>query len=535
MSVTYNITTNFGAKDALPTNDPDKVIKGTEFTTEFTNIKSAFTLAAPADAPVFTGTATFDGFTAATGTVTGVLNVSTELDATLVTALSAAVGTGGLTVLGASNVTGTASFGGNLIVDTNTLYVDAANNRVGIGTTASTDLLRVGGTGSSYIGVGGGGLTASGIRFYRGATTVDGLIEVDSSENLYLGIDETGAIGTSNILFNVGNTERMRIDSNGNVGIGDATPDARLSVTTADSGEQATFGNLADDRGLVISTFTSNATGVGVNLNARGFTGVNGLLTFSTNNQERMRIDNNGNVGIGDTNPSYTLSVKAPVGSAQVSATAGGANLYLTSAVGNKSRLRWSGASGAFSIRDDNASSDRLTIDSSGNLLVGRTSDGGAVAVVDGDVQTNKGFNVYNASGKVGYGYDRISFTASQYYVLSSASVGVVLNSGATAWAAQSDENLKENVSDIGSVLDTIKDFRCVNYSLKTTESEAADKVGFIAQDWEHTFPNVVTKDEEGTLSMKYTETIPVLLKAIQEQQAMIEELKAEVAALKGA
>jgi hypothetical protein len=70
---------------------------------------------------------------------------------------------------------------------------------------------------------------------------------------------------------------------------------------------------------------------------------------------------------------------------------------------------------------------------------------------------------------------------------------------------------------------------------LKVTESEAADKVGFIAQDWENTFPNVVAKDEEGTLSIKYTETIPVLLKAIQEQQTMIEELKAEVAALKGA
>lgn len=59
MSITYLPTTNFGAKDSLPTNDPDKVIKGSEFTTEFTAIQSAFSQAAPTASPTFTGTATF--------------------------------------------------------------------------------------------------------------------------------------------------------------------------------------------------------------------------------------------------------------------------------------------------------------------------------------------------------------------------------------------------------------------------------------------------------------------------------------------
>lgn len=60
MSITYTPSTNFGAKDALPINDPNKVIYGAEFTTEFTAITTAFGEAAPTSGPTFTGTATFD-------------------------------------------------------------------------------------------------------------------------------------------------------------------------------------------------------------------------------------------------------------------------------------------------------------------------------------------------------------------------------------------------------------------------------------------------------------------------------------------
>lgn len=92
MSITYTITTNFGAKDTLPTGDSGKIVKGTEFTTEFQAIKTAFTLAAPTASPTFTGTAEFNsisiGGTAITATaaelnyVDGVTsNVQTQLDA----------------------------------------------------------------------------------------------------------------------------------------------------------------------------------------------------------------------------------------------------------------------------------------------------------------------------------------------------------------------------------------------------------------------------------------------------------------------
>jgi len=97
MAITYTITTNFGAKDSLPTGDSGKIIKGAEFTTEFNAIQSALALAAPVASPTFTGTATIPtaavttlnlGGVAVTATaaelnyVDGVTsNVQTQLDA----------------------------------------------------------------------------------------------------------------------------------------------------------------------------------------------------------------------------------------------------------------------------------------------------------------------------------------------------------------------------------------------------------------------------------------------------------------------
>jgi hypothetical protein len=89
MSITYTITTNFGSKDSLPTGDSNKIIKGSEFTTEFNAIKSAFVLAAPVANPTFTGTATIPTATITTGNIT-TANVTTfTLGATTITATGA--------------------------------------------------------------------------------------------------------------------------------------------------------------------------------------------------------------------------------------------------------------------------------------------------------------------------------------------------------------------------------------------------------------------------------------------------------------
>jgi hypothetical protein len=76
----YVKSTNFTAKDSLPTGDANKVIRGSEFDTEFDALATAVATKADLASPAFTGTATFDGLTA-TGTVNlSGANVTTNID-----------------------------------------------------------------------------------------------------------------------------------------------------------------------------------------------------------------------------------------------------------------------------------------------------------------------------------------------------------------------------------------------------------------------------------------------------------------------
>jgi hypothetical protein len=124
-------------------------------------------------------------------------------------------------------------------------------------------------------------------------------------------------------------------------------------------------------------------------------------------------------------------------------------------------------------------------------------------------------------------------------YSGSNAAVGVYLTNGGNSWASYSDERLKENITDIGSVTEKIKDIRCVTYNRKDVDDENKhDTIGFIAQDFVGKFDQVLDEskvldsDEETRYSIRYTETIPILMKAIQEQQTIIDDLKARIEAL---
>jgi hypothetical protein len=59
------------------------------------------------------------------------------------------------------------------------------------------------------------------------------------------------------------------------------------------------------------------------------------------------------------------------------------------------------------------------------------------------------------------------------------------------------------------------------------------DRIGLIAQDVESVFPQLVTKDDKGFLSVNYLDLVPVLIEGIKELQNQILDLKKQVAALK--
>jgi hypothetical protein len=92
-----------------------------------------------------------------------------------------------------------------------------------------------------------------------------------------------------------------------------------------------------------------------------------------------------------------------------------------------------------------------------------------------------------------------------------------------------SDARLKKNITDLNYGLYSVMKMRPVQYDWKD-DSEKMKKIGFLAQELKKIIPEAVAGDEnKETLAVNYVEIIPVLVKAIQEQQQQIEELKKQV------
>jgi hypothetical protein len=187
-----------------------------------------------------------------------------------------------------------------------------------------------------------------------------------------------------------------------------------------------------------------------------------------------------------------------------------------------------------FGSVNSNTFSEKMRIDSSGNVAIGFTgtnnykfyiNDGVNRGTSDAQIHINgNGYSGFHYLDGTGYHIQQNSNYRS-LILISGTSGGVKLTAGATSWVSNSDESLKENIKPLEDILDKIQDYRCIEYNLIDDETKDK-KIGFIAQDWVDDFPAIVDKDNDGLLGMKYTETIPVLLKAIQELKAEIEILK---------
>ena len=135
-----------------------------------------------------------------------------------------------------------------------------------------------------------------------------------------------------------------------------------------------------------------------------------------------------------------------------------------------------------------------------------------------------KNFNL----GNVGIGTTSLNY---RLQVGETSNYGWVNADG--TWGSSSDVRQKENIKDMSSGLDKICAMRSVSYNTIGSGPEKEDQIGFIAQEVEEIVPEIVSTDQEGYKGIAYAKLTPILVKAIQEQQELIEELKAEIAELK--
>lgn len=105
-----------------------------------------------------------------------------------------------------------------------------------------------------------------------------------------------------------------------------------------------------------------------------------------------------------------------------------------------------------------------------------------------------------------------------------------------------SDANFKSNIKDLPSVVSKLNSLHPVTYNFDLNKlqsngngpkpSDNTNQYGFLAQEIKTIFPELVTTRQDSTLGVRYTELIPILVKAYQEQQAELESLKARITKL---
>ena len=366
-------------------------------------------------------------------------------------------------------------------------------------------------------------------------------MRIDSSGNLLVNKTANGSLGTAGFEFASNNTLRATKGSSAPAEFNRLTNDGDIAIFYKDTSPVGSIGAISSD--LEIHSSVSGHVGIRF---------ANGGL-FPTDNSGTVT---NGAADLG--NPSYRfkdlyLSGKANAGEVQVTGTLGnwsvdsqGVIMDFTRA--STSYIKASNAAGQLMFQTG-GSNNRMLIDSSGEVGIGTSSVGARLHVTHA---VNRGessphFRIEGSGYSAFHWLDGTAYYIGQnsngrslrMYSGSNDAAGVELDDGATSWSTYSDERLKENIQDIGSVTDKIKDIRCVSFN-RTDIEDSKETIGFIAQDFVGKFDQVLNKsklkdgDKEEYYSIKYTETIPVLLKAIQEQQTQIDALQSEINLLKG-
>jgi hypothetical protein len=361
---------------------------------------------------------------------------------------------------------------------------------------------------------------------------------IGSNNTTYTPVSSTGW-DPSDRLFVVGNgatnltrSNALTILKNGKIGIGTSSPLYLLDVNgTSRFSNSVQIGNSSgpitanwwefgvDNGGGTGIDFHSNSSATDYSARMYRLAGNNGdfqianvgsgNLVLQTQGTSRMVITPTGNVGIGTLSPysklsfgNYFLPTSSPLSSEQTSHLRlyddGGSSVYGLGVSTNALNIAANQVTGT--IRLYTNSIERIRIDASGNVGIGTQSPGYKL--------------------QVGYAGD-----GSQ--------------ARANAWNLLSDATLKKGFTRPEDPIKMISEINGYYFFWKTG-SDKSRQFGFCAQEIEKILPEIVSKGNDGLLSLDYGKITPVLVEAIKKQQQQIistqqenQQLKSEIQSLR--
>ena len=402
-----------------------------------------------------------------------------------------------------------------------TIIIQSGANPIRFNTNAS-ERMRISGTGEVGIGT-----TAPSFPLSFGTSLGNKIALYDaSSGNGYgFGVQASllqmfsNAVG-DDITFGYGNSASMvrnvTFKGTGNVGIGTTAPVDKLDVNGSIRFRLNTpsFTGAIDSGVLDFVPTSIFPTDPQIRLAAIGTATVGASIAFqtglSTTVAERMRITSAGNVGIGISNPVAKLDVFSS-GTVQTAVLGRGldGNFRLVTAqdVSTNADQSVIGLIGLDYITTPNAAV---------RFHRGGSTTGGFITFT-----TNNGNEKMRitSGGNVGIGTSSPSYPL--YVAAQVSNISIYANYDIVAY---SDQSVKENIRPIENALERVIKSRGVLYD--RIDSGEKDNIGFIAQELEVEFPELVVTNENGTKAVKYQNTVAVLFEAIKEQQKQIEELK---------
>lgn len=379
---------------------------------------------------------------------------------------------------GSSNITttGVGTFGsldisGDLTVDTNTLKVDSTNNRMAIGTTS---------TSAAQVTIQGSGSPRQLLITDDGAEKLQ-IFQIGNDATIEAG---SGGSETTNLIFKTASSgtesEAMRIDGSGNVGIGNNSPGVKLEA----NGDIKS--NVADGSNAQISAITA---------------GSSNYATLTTTNGSR----------------SYSMQVRPDQSNAfAIRDETGGANRFLINTSGHVGI----GISPTQALHVDEPTSNNQACIINSSLS---SFQGQVLKLTSVRTTTNSSFNFFLC------GADKLAIRDS----------GNVVNAN-NSYGQFSDQRLKENIKDASSQWDDIKALQVRNFNFIDDD---LTQIGVVAQEVETAGMSGLVEearmsepDKDGNdvvrKNVKYSVLYMKAVKALQEAMTRIETLETKVAAL---